>query len=151
MVELSSGVGVITLSPHSTKFSDGNTVEAASKEVVDATSLIDDSITFDHVGESVEMISFSRRMSDKFAQTLVGLIREADSDMMSGVPLLVLVPAMLSSLPEEDWDIVRSSLDNSIERTTWVVAFIATPETQRAKPSEKIAQANRFSAIAKLN
>ena len=147
---LNTGVAVVSLSPHETNFSDGSTVAGADEDVVKATSLVDTSSPQGEIGQ-VKLVRFGRGLSESFAQAVGALVGNADQELRDrpDMPLLILAPAMLSSLPQEDWEQVRNGM-SKISRRVAVVAFIATTETQRSRPQEKVAKSDEFSLIAEL-
>ena len=147
---LNTGVAVVSLSPHETNFSDGSTVAGADEDVVKATSLVDRSTPAGTIGQA-QLVRFGRGISESFTQAVASVIKAADQSLADqpDTPILILAPAMLSSLPQEDWEQVRNGM-SKISRRVAVVAFIATTETQRSRPQEKVAKSDEFSLIAEL-
>lgn len=127
VVCMKSGLTIVNTSPHSTVFDDG-TVADGNPELSYALLLgEEDKIVGSTQG--VELVKFNRVLTETAVDMLIELSLECD---------LILVPA------------IYSSVDRSLfpkECAGKIVAYLATAETQRSKPQDKIAQAYRFSLI----
>jgi len=84
-----------------------------------------------HPFPGIELMLFGKEISEKCANRLKKLAQEYD---------LVLLPAMFSAVSHENW------IEHDIPKKKFV-AYIATSETQRAKPQDKVACSNKFSLI----
>lgn len=114
---------ITTLSNHDTKFWDGTLVEGRP-DLAEKFMLHDVSETIGNIGK-FEIIRFKKVLSEEQKEELNKLLANYD---------FVLAPAMFGSV------------DLTGVQKEKLFAFNATPETQRAKPSEKIAS-NRLSLI----
>lgn len=114
---------ITTLSPHSTKFWNGQIVEGRP-DLAEKFLLSDVSETVGNIGE-FEIIRFKKILSEQQKEELNKLLNDFD---------IVLAPAMFSSV------------DLTGVQKGKLFAFNATSETQRAKPQEKIAS-NKLSLI----
>lgn len=114
---------ITTLSTHSTKFWNGQIVEGRP-DLAEKFMLTDVSETIGNLGE-FKIIKFKKVLSEEQKKELNKLLDEYD---------FILAPAMFSSV------------DLTGVQKGKLFAFNATPETQRAKPSEKIAS-HRLSLI----
>ena len=114
---------ITTLSQHSTKFWNGQIVEGRP-DLAEKFLLTDVSETIGNIGE-FEIIKFQKVLSSEQKEELNKLLNDFD---------IVLAPAMFSSV------------DLAGVQKGKLYAFNATPETQRSKPSEKIAS-NKLSLI----
>lgn len=116
---------IYNTSPHNTRHENG----VWEGNVEEDLTLVDNSKEVDSPLPGVTFLEFRRNLSTKCVNRLKELASEYD---------LILLPAMYNSVPKEDWaDLPKGKF----------VAYIATPETQRSKPQDKVACSTKFSLI----
>lgn len=125
-----AGMRILSLSPHPTMFWTGEKVEASSQELVQIFTLRDESEKIGQKGP-FSLISFKKALSEEGKSNLLEILSREDVDF-------VLVPALFSTLESSGqlFGLPKGKM----------VAFNATLETQRSKPSEKMAS-DQFTLI----
>jgi len=123
-----AGMRILSLSPHPTMFWTGEEVEASSQELVQIFTLRDESEKIGQKGP-FSLVTFKKVLGEEGKSALSEILSREDVDF-------VLVPALFSTLVDQITDLPKGKM----------VAYNATPETQRSRPSEKVAS-NNFTLI----
>jgi hypothetical protein len=130
---------IISISPHDTRLSDGTVVKAAPSEVVEKLTLIDTSELIEE-NDGCKFMQFRRELSRDSIKFLAYWFSEQFVEYNDN--LIILCPAMYASIPRPDLP--------RFYYPCYFVAFLATEETMRKPPQEKVAKAREFSLIWKF-
>lgn len=126
---LKNGATVISLSAHAFRFSDGTTAEPQDKDIVDRLTIRDT----DRVKTPVRVI---KGMQVNYLQMVLSVDQIALLHELCQQADIVILPFVLLAVLREQG--IRERFPNA-------VAFNATPETQRAKPDEKVVDIDNWS------
>ncbi|MCF7795644.1 hypothetical protein K9M42_00960 [Patescibacteria group bacterium] len=127
-ISVVAGMRIVSLSPHPTMFWTGEEVGPCSKELVQFFTLKNES---EKIGQKglFSLITFKKVLEEEGKSVLSEILSRKDVDF-------VLVPALFSTLVDQFADLPKGKM----------VAYNATPETQRSRPSEKVAS-DQFTLI----